>query len=69
MKDAMQDKHMEPDDTSALTREERSIYAQVSRRGFMGATDYLEKRAGLEPTPSSAIASNLLTQHWLRKSQ
>ena len=34
----MQDKHMEPDDTSALTREERSIYAQVSRRGFMGAT-------------------------------
>ena len=34
----MREENIEPDDTSALTREERSIYAQVSRRGFMGAT-------------------------------
>jgi hypothetical protein len=34
----MQDHDVQPDDATALTPEERLIYARVSRRGFMGAT-------------------------------
>ena len=47
----MREENTQPDDTSALTREERSIYAQVSRRGFMGATAAatLAALAGREP--------------------
>ena len=55
----MREENTEPDDTSALTREERSIYAQVSRRGFMGATAAatLAALVGREPRARRAGAA------------